>query len=479
MNKLAFTYDDVRVTPDRQIGMHSHPQWELSHVIYGGGTRTIGDRREQIVKGEVILLPPNIPHVWQFDPSVTDNDGCIANITVFFEDSILIGLSALLPELKNSVDRIRMQTEAISFSGATLENIVSVLHSMRNKTAEARIPDMFRLLIIISDTDSCRPVGRNNTLSRSELRLERIRTFCACNYARDISLDEIARYAGMNKSAFCTFMKRHTGHTFSEYMNELRLNRAVERIKNTDENIAEIAFSVGFSNVTYFNRLFRNKYKCTPKTVRMNTIDTELRTYVEQQIIPRYALFDKAHQADHVNMVIKQSMKLVSSMPGIKTEMVYVTAAFHDLRLVDGRGNHHIDSRKILESDEFIKVRLTPEQIRLMGEAVEDHRASKSGRPRNDYGLIVAEADRFINGETIIRRTILYGLKHYPDLDREGHYRRTLEHLEKKYGRNGYLKIWLPWSDNAKHLESLRQMIDNSEVIYKLFDRIYREETQN
>ena len=222
-------------------------------------------------------------------------------------------------------------------------------------------------------------------------------------YARDISLDEIARYAGMNKSAFCTFMKRHTGRTFSEYMNELRLNRAVERIKNTDESIAEIAFSVGFSNVTYFNRLFRNKYKCTPKTVRMNTIDTELRTYVEQQIILRYALFDKAHQADHVNMVIKQSMKLVSSMPGIKTEMVYVTAAFHDLRLVDGRGNHHIDSRKILESDEFIKVRLTPEQIRLMGEAVVDHRASKSGRPRNDYGLIVAEADRFINGETIIR----------------------------------------------------------------------------
>ena len=114
-----------------------------------------------------------------------------------------------------------------------------------------------------------------------------------------------------------------------------------------------------------------------------------------------------------------------------------------------------------------------------MGEAVEDHRASKSGSPRNYYGLIVAEADRFINGETIIRRTIQYGLKNYPDLDREGHYRRTLEHLEKKYGRNGYLKIWLPWSDNAKRLASLQQMIDNPEVIYKLFDRIFREETQN
>ena len=273
MNKIAFTYDDVRVTPDRQIGMHSHPQWELSHVIYGGGTRTIGNRREQIAKGEVILLPPNIPHVWQFDPSVTDNDGCIANITIFFEDSTLDGLASLVPELGNSINKIRTQTEAISYSGTTLENIVSILYAMRDKTAEARIPEMFRLLTVISDTSCSRSVGCNNTLSRTERRMERIRTFCACNFARNISLEEIARYAGMNKSAFCTFMKRHAGLTFSEYMNELRLNRAVERIKNTDENIAEIAFSVGFSNVTYFNRLFRTHYGCAPKTMRHESTD--------------------------------------------------------------------------------------------------------------------------------------------------------------------------------------------------------------
>ena len=106
-----------------------------------------------------------------------------------------------------------------------------------------------------------------------------------------------------------------------------------------------------------------NKYKCSPKTVRMNTIDTKLRTYVEQHIIPRYALFDKAHRAEHVNMVIEQSMKLASSMPGINKDMVYVTAAFHDLGLVNGRENHHIDSRKILEADEFIKAHFTQEQI--------------------------------------------------------------------------------------------------------------------
>ena len=209
----------------------------------------------------------------------------------------------------------------------------------------------------------------------------------------------------------------------------------------------------------------------------MNRVDTTLKKYVDEKIIPQYADFDKAHQADHVNMVIDQSLEIASEMPEVDINMVYITAAFHDLGLVNGRENHHIDSRKILETDEFIKSYFTAEQIKTMGEAVEDHRASKSGKPRNQYGLIVAEADRFIDSETIIRRTIQYGLKNYPELDRAGHFNRTVQHLNEKYGPNGYLKIWLPWSDNAKRLEKLRQIIADQSTIRELFDRIYQEET--
>ena len=209
----------------------------------------------------------------------------------------------------------------------------------------------------------------------------------------------------------------------------------------------------------------------------MNRVDNTLKKYVEEKIIPQYADFDKAHQADHVNMVIDQSLEITSEMPEVNINMVYITAAFHDLGLVNGRENHHIDSRKILEADEFIKSYFTAEQIKTMGEAVEDHRASKSGKPRNQYGLIVAEADRFIDSETIIRRTIQYGLKNYPELDRAGHFNRTVQHLNEKYGPNGYLKIWLPWSDNAKRLEKLRQIIADQSTIRELFDRIYQEET--
>ncbi len=206
-------------------------------------------------------------------------------------------------------------------------------------------------------------------------------------------------------------------------------------------------------------------------------MDSSLLRYVEEQIVPRYAAFDKAHRADHVNMVIEQSLKLAEQVGGVDLDMVLAVAAFHDLGLINGRENHHVDSRKILEGDAFIRSRFSPEQIRLMGEAVEDHRASKSGPPRNVYGLIVAEADRFIDCDTIIRRTVQYGLKHYPELDCEGHFRRTTQHLEEKYGHGGYLKIWMPHSDNAVRLEELRRVVADPEALREKFDRIFLEET--
>lgn len=202
-----------------------------------------------------------------------------------------------------------------------------------------------------------------------------------------------------------------------------------------------------------------------------------LTAYVEREIIPRYAAFDKAHREDHARMVIGQSMKLAAQMPELCADMVYAIAAFHDLGLAEGREHHHTASRRILEHDGFIASHFSPQQIELMGEAVEDHRASNGQRPRSVYGLVVAEADRCIDAETIIRRTVQYGLSHYPELDREGHFRRTMEHLKEKYGPRGYLKLWIAESDNARRLKLLQDMLEKPGLMREIFDRTFDEES--
>lgn len=211
--------------------------------------------------------------------------------------------------------------------------------------------------------------------------------------------------------------------------------------------------------------------------IELKSVSPEIIEYVEREIIPNYAAFDKAHQENHVRMVIKQSLQLAGHIPSMNSDMVYIIAAFHDLGLVNGRENHHRDSRRILEADEFVKSHFTPEQILIMEEAVEDHRASNSQKPRSEYGLIVAEADRFIDAETIIRRTIQYGLANYPQLDRAGHYQRTIQHLNDKYGPEGYLKVWIPWSDNAKNLKKLHVLLADKTRLDEIFNRLFNEET--
>ena len=201
----------------------------------------------------------------------------------------------------------------------------------------------------------------------------------------------------------------------------------------------------------------------------MKIIRQDIQTYIECEILPRYDNFDAAHRRDHAEMVIRQSLEL-AEQTGADAEMAYVIAAYHDTGLCEGREQHHLVSGRIIRADQNLLCWFSPEQIETMACAAEDHRASADHAPRTLYGRIVAEADRFIDPETIVRRTVQFGLEHYPELDKAGHYERTVQHLREKYCRSGYLKLWFTNSPNAKRLELLRQIIDKEPQLRQLFN---------
>ena len=111
-----------------------------------------------------------------------------------------------------------------------------------------------------------------------------------------------------------------------------------------------------------------------------------------------------------------------------------------------------------------------------MKEAVEDHRASASHAPRSIYGKIVAEADRDLEPETVIRRTIQFGIANYPELDTEGQWRRFCQHMDEKYSVNGYIRLWIQGSENERNLNALRSLIAEPQKMRVVFDRILAEE---
>lgn len=208
-----------------------------------------------------------------------------------------------------------------------------------------------------------------------------------------------------------------------------------------------------------------------------NMIPETLTTYIETEIIPRYNDFDKAHNLSHVQTVIEESLALARRHPEADERLVYTIAAYHDTGLCRDRATHHLVSGEILMADTVLRQWFSEEELILMKEAVEDHRASTDHEPRSIYGRIVAEADRIIDPDITLRRTVQYGLKQNPEAGKEWHYRRFYKHLLEKYAPGGYLKLWFPDGKNAVRLKELQAIIADEKRLKEVFGQIYEEES--
>ena len=207
-------------------------------------------------------------------------------------------------------------------------------------------------------------------------------------------------------------------------------------------------------------------------------VNPDIIAYIEQEILPRYEHFDAAHQRNHAEEVIERSLALAEHYD-VNENMVYAIAAYHDTGLCDGRDTHHLVSGRIIREDMKLREWFDETQIETMAQAAEDHRASSGHEPRSIYGKIVAEADRLISPEKVIRRTIQFTQDHFPDYDKEQQYQRFREHLMEKYSDTGYLRLWIPESDNAVRLEELRKVIRDEKALKEAFEQAFTKLTSS
>lgn len=201
-------------------------------------------------------------------------------------------------------------------------------------------------------------------------------------------------------------------------------------------------------------------------------VSLDLMEFIEQNILPKYNSFDKAHNLTHVNRVIKNSLAL-ALRTGADINMTYTIAAYHDLGLEGPRAIHHLSSGKILMADKRLRRWFSEEKIKIMKEAVEDHRASASHAPRSIYGKIVAEADRDLDPMTVFTRAIEYGIDHYPEKSHEEQWQRFVQHMDEKYSNRGYIRLWISDSPNEINLKEIRDTINNVERLRNIFNKIY------
>lgn len=209
----------------------------------------------------------------------------------------------------------------------------------------------------------------------------------------------------------------------------------------------------------------------------MKEIRKEIVEYIEKEIFPLYERNEKGHGIEHIKKVINRSFDLIKDLE-VNKEMVYLVASYHDLgHFIDAK-THEIISAKMLEEDKKLEEWFSKDQIQIMKEAVEDHRASCKYVPRSIYGKIISSADRtLLDIEDWIKRCYSYGKKHTPEKSEEEQIERVYEHLSEKYGKNGYAKCYIKDEEYDKSLENLqKELEDKQKFIKKVKEVISREE---
>jgi len=186
-------------------------------------------------------------------------------------------------------------------------------------------------------------------------------------------------------------------------------------------------------------------------------INLILKKHIEDNILPIYRKLDLAHSGDHVFDVINKALNIAKDYD-VNLDMIYTIAAFHDIGLIKDRKMHHIIGGQMLAEDKFLRNIFKNAEIKIMQEAIEDHRASNKTAPRTIYGKIVAEADRAENMDKVIERCLLFQMKSNEDTF-DDIYPSVYDHIVTKYGENGYLNVWLKTVYVEKMLSDIRELL--------------------
>ncbi len=186
-------------------------------------------------------------------------------------------------------------------------------------------------------------------------------------------------------------------------------------------------------------------------------IDKKLIEYIDSNVFPSYEKNEWGHGIDHIKEVIRRSIKFADTVENIDYNMVYTIAAYHDIGHYINPKLHEKISADMLYADKNLKNFFNDEQIRIMAEAVEDHRSSIDGEPRSIYGKIVSSADRPTVVEKAIKRTYTYTLEHNPEYSLDQIVERSRQHLIDKFCKNGYAREKMYFED-IEYIQFLKDM---------------------
>jgi AraC-like DNA-binding protein len=267
-----------RVKEEFDFPLHYHEEYELNLILNAGGAkRIVGDHLEEIADVELVLVGPNLYHAW-FTHKCQGKQ--IREVTIQFHKDLFEDRLLRRNQLSFIKTMFDMAQRGVLFATDTTERLLPRLLSLEQKHGFDSVLELFSILHDLSISRNMRMLSStssdNEQFNHHSRRIEKAFEYMNANYSRPITLAEVAKVANMPETSFSRFIKKRTGNTFTDSINEIRLGNATRLLIDTTHNVTEVAYKCGFNNISNFNRTFKQRKGCTPKEFRSNFSGTRI-----------------------------------------------------------------------------------------------------------------------------------------------------------------------------------------------------------
>lgn len=259
-----------RVKQKFDFPLHYHDEYELNLILNAkGAKRVVGGHIEVIDDLELVLVGPNVYHAWFTHQCHSES---ITEITIQFHKDLFDDKFLRRNQLSFVKNMIERSQRGILFSPETITALKDRIYSLSKKSGFDSVLELLSILHDLSISRNMKTLSdssfSNEQFHYNSRRIEKVFEYMNSHYNMQITLAEVAKIANMPEASFSRFIKKRTGKTFIDSLNEIRLGHASRMLIDTTNTVAEIAYKCGFNNISNFNRIFKRKKFCIPKDFR-------------------------------------------------------------------------------------------------------------------------------------------------------------------------------------------------------------------
>jgi AraC-like DNA-binding protein len=254
--------------------LHRHDEWQITYIERGEGTLIAGSGMQSFRPGDIFVIGAKLPHLFKSNPEYFDpnSERSVASHSIYFNSNGTLGSLFSLPEMKIANSFLTKNKHGfkvpIAYKEAILRRTVAVQEATGTDLLFAFVKLMVALQSIGDDVvPLCSDLYSSNVSENEGMRLSKILSYITENYNREIMLEDVANVAFMTPQAFCRYFKKHTGHTFVSFLNEVRINDACKSLISGEKTycVSGVAYKAGFKSITNFNRVFKSIIGQSPR----------------------------------------------------------------------------------------------------------------------------------------------------------------------------------------------------------------------